>query len=341
MIFYNGELVDYKNGSDKTSVEIRKTIAEFTANNFGEDKKGFCQLRYPNGVRVRNKSGAYEPKKIFFIDLVSHDGMWRWSDRIPRNGKFRYQNGNHFKVEDDYRFFEKDAELVWFLKTHCPQLKSGKIYFEDFEETAKKEADSRIQDIDIKYAIYSNKSPLSKNLGLLRSVADIFGVEGVKKLTKSELKNELFDAIVAGEKQGSKYVNLKKFEEITDNGAKLKAAGIVRKAIHNDEIKYKKTDKAWYSYSEGEYLEPLMQLKSNEVPNKEHIFLGKVVEDKVFRSKVYAELGVSGYDTRAEVAELDYQALLKMCNDEGIVLDGGKQKETLVKKYCDHMDIKS
>ena len=342
MIFYNGQFVDWQVADDEQSQEIRRTITEIKKNNFGEDKKGFCQLRYPNGIRVKNKSGLYEPKKKFFLDLVSYDGKWRWSPSMPRNGRFTYKNGNHFGIEDPYMFYEDDAELVWFLQNHCPQVKSGKVYFEDFDEVAKKEANELTENIDIQYAIYSNKSPIAKNLGLLRDVADAFGVEGVKKLTKFELKNALYKSIVEGEKANSKYVNLKKFEELTDNEAKMRAAQIVRKAINNGELKFKKADNTWYSYAGGEYLEPLLKVKLNEYADRQHILLDKVVEDKSFKGKVYAELGVSDFKTRAEVEEVDYHTLLKMCSDEGISLaKDEKKKDVLVEKYCSHLEIES
>lgn len=340
MIFYNGNLVDWKNDRDELSNDIRRTITEFKSKHFGEDKKGFCQIRYPNGIRVKNQSGYYEPKKAFFLDLVSSDGIWRWSDRVPRNGRFSYPNGNHFKVEDSFHFTEENAELAWFLEAHSPQFKSGKVYFEDFEVAAEKEAKKRIEDVEISYAIYSHKSPVANKIGLLRDVADIFGVENVKKLTKHELKNSLFDAIKQGEKNGSKYVNLKKFEEITDSEAKLRAARIVRKAIHNDELKYKHSDKTWYSCDNGNYIEPLLKLKPNETANKEEVLLEKVLDDKTFKGKVYAELGVSDYTTRSEVEELGYNALIKMCSDEGIVLKD-KKMETAVAEYCNKMGIDS
>lgn len=342
MIFYNGQLFEWKTDPSEEAKEISRTITELESEHFGEDKKGFCQLRYPNGVRVKNKSGLYEPKKQFFLDLVSFDGKWRWSPTMPRNGRFQYKNGNHFKIEDPYLFYKKDIELIWFLKTHCPQFKSGRVYFEDFEEKAKKEANERIENIDIQFAIYSNKSPIAKKLGLLREVADVFGVEGVKKLTRTELKNALYSTIITGEKTKSKYISLKRFEELTDNDAKMRAAGIIRKAIHNGELVFKKSDNTWYTYSDGDYIEALLKLKLSEYSNREHILLEKVLDDKSFKGKVYSELGVSDFTTRAEVEELDYPILLKMCGEEGITLEKGeKKKEDLVKKYCSHLEIES
>jgi hypothetical protein len=346
MIFYNGALVDWKNKNcdypdTDTVSKIRKTITEIKENNFSEDKKGFCQLRYPNGVRVKNKSGLYEPKKKFFLDLVSYDGKWRWSPSMPRNGRFSYKNGNHYKVEDSEWFYEKDLELIWFLQTHCPQVKSGKVYFEDFDKKAGEEIDKMTENIDIQHAIFSGRSPVAKDLKLLRDVADAFEVADVKKLTKNELKMQLYESIVRGEKNNSKYVNLKKFEELTDNNAKMRATQIIRKAIHNDELKFKKADNTWYIHNAGEYIEPMLKIKVTDYQDREHILLDKVLEDNSFKGKIYSELGV-GIETRADVEGLDFHVLKKMCGDEeGIAVEKSDRKDDLVKKYCSHFEIKS
>jgi len=341
MIFYNGEMVDYKKKDTELAKEISKTIAEFKLNNFGKDKKGFCQLRYPNGVRVKNISGKYEPKKQFFLDLVSWDGLWRWSDAKPRNGKFRYQNGNHLKISDPYMFEEKDAELVWFLQTHCPQVKSGKVYFEDFEAKAEKEAKELVEDLDIRHAIYSKKSPVSQDIPLLRQVAEVFGIEDVNKLGVFELRNALYHKITNGEASGSKYVNFQRFEELTDNKGKMRAATTIRKAINEESLRYNKKDKSWWSCAAGEDIECLLTLKPNEVADKEGVLLEKVIEDKSFRAIVYAELGITGYATKDEVKDLGYTALAKICKLEGIEVKTTDKLADLVDKYCEKFNIGS
>ena len=156
MIFKLGVLVDWKKANAEDSTEEARIAREIKAlryEYFDKDKKGFCQLRYPNGIRKKNQSGHYEPKKNFLLDLKSVDGVWRWSDRLPSDGKFSYANGNHFKVTDPWLFYEKDVELIWFLKNHCPQVLSKKVYFEDFEAVAEKEAKSLMADVDLKYII--------------------------------------------------------------------------------------------------------------------------------------------------------------------------------------------
>lgn len=340
MIFYNGELVEWKNATkdDGFAYDVRTTITNLHHEYFGKDKKGFCQLRYPNGIRVKNKTGKYEPKKQFFLDLVSFDGRVRWSDSLPRNGKFRHKNGNHYKIQDPYLFYEKDIELIYFLKTYCPQVKSKKVYFEDFEEVAKKEAKENIADIDIKYAIYSNKSPLAKDNGLLREVADIFGVEEVNKLGTYELKNALFARIKDGESAKSKYVNMSRFDELTDSESKLKAASIVKKAINGGSLKFKKTDKSWYTHMDGEYVESLLTLKPTELNDTRGVLLDKVLTDKAFKGKIYAELGIAP-DTRKELEELGYHNIVRICKNEGIDVDKGAKQKEVVDKYCEKKQI--
>lgn len=339
MIFNRGEHVDLKNPQTDLAKETSRTITEFASNFFGKDKKGFCQLRYPNGVRVKNKSGMYEPKKIFFLDLVSFDGVWRWCDTMPRGGQFKYKNGNHFKVSDPYLFYEKDKELVWFLKTHCPQFASGKVYFEDFEAEAEKEAKERIMDVDIKFTIFSGKSTVGNNIPLLRDVADVFGVEDVNTLGRYELKNKLFDAVVAGENVNSKYVNFEIFEELTDNEAKMKAASTIRKAIKTKQLVFNNREKAWYTHSGDTFLEQILKLKPNDVPEKENVLLNRVLNDKQFKGMVYSELGIVGYESKAEVRDLGFPALKKICKDEKIVIDKGDNMDVVVDKYCERFEI--
>lgn len=347
MLFYNTSLVDWKQGKnapeDSLEKKVWQQITELKSEHFGKEKKGLVQLRYPNGVRVKNMTsrgeGKYEPRKIFLLDTLSFDGTWRYSPIKPKDGVFKNPNGNHIKIQDPTLFYEEDIELIWFLKYHCPQMKSGKVFFEDFEKIAADEMKEIVSDIDIKFALYSKNSPISKDATLLREVASIFRVENHSRLGLLELKNSLYHKVKEGDDRNDKYINYAKFEELTDNSGKRFAAATVRKAVETGTIKWKSDERAWYIYAGDEYVTELLKLKPNDVSSRDELLVKEILEKPAFKGKVYAELGVNNFNTKGEVKELGRPALMTMCKDLGIPTTNKSTVEELVGLYCEKMGI--
>lgn len=340
MIFYNETFVDYKQGKgqdDTIEGQVYREIEELRSQYFGKDKKGLVQLRYPNGVMKKNKSGLYEPKKPFFLQVRSTDGMWRWNDRMQ--GK--YKQSNRFKISDPWIFSEDQIDLVWFLKNHCPEVKARMVHFEDPEEVAKKAAETKFSDIDLNFILYSKKSPISTDTNALRSVAEVFGVKDANTMGIWELRKAVYDEVSLGEKTKNKYVNIAKLEELTDNDSKMRAAQIVRKHINMGVLRFKSSDNTWYIHDGEEWGTPLLKINVVDRPNKEHVLLNEMLEKSSFKGKVYAELGIDMYETKADVKELGRPALISLCSQEGIEYDKKETLDDLVEKYCKHKGIKS
>lgn len=352
MLFFRGNLVDLSEKNCKGLPEgdlmgdAYREIEELRSKYFGADKKGVIQLRYPNGrlrkhKASRSNAAVYEPKKIFHLSLKSRDGQWQWSDRMADVNGINSHNYNKLKVSDPWLFYEKDLDLVWFIKSHCPQYKNGSVFFEDAEEVAEKEARETFGDIELKYMLSSRQSPLANDLNLLRDVASAFNIEGAPKMGKWELRNVLFEEVSSGEKRGDKYVNVDKLQVLTDNQAKMKAVSVVRKHMNMDVIKFNHKDNSWYIYSDDEWAVNLLKIRAIDKSNRVHILYDEIINKPQFKGKVFAELGISDFATKAEVKELGRPAVMSMCHQEGIEYEKKDTLDILVEKYCEKMGIKS
>jgi len=353
MIYYNGELLNLteRNCKQKPEGDIEgdtyREIEAIRSKYFGEDKKGVVTLRYPNGIRKKHESDGrsgkqamrYEPKKIFLLSLKSGDGLWQWSDKAAGlNSKYK-RLGDKIKVSDPWMFYEDDIDLVWFLQKHCPQVKNGAVYFEDYEVLAEKQAKDTFGDIELKYMLSAKHSPLANDLKMLRSVASAFDIEDANKMGKWELRNVIYNAVSAGEKRNDKYVNAERLQLLTDNGAKMSAINTVRKYMNMDIIKWNSKEKAWWVYADDEWQAELLKIKATDISNKTHILFDKIASDSTFKGKVYSELGISNFQSKAEVKDLGRPAVFKMCNAEGIETTTKDTLDQLVEKYCEKLGI--
>lgn len=353
MLYYNGNLLDVSaiNCKNKPEGDVEgdtyRQIEELRSQHFAKDKKGVVQLRYPNGILKKHnnrgtsgkKTMTYEPKKIFFISLKSRDGMWQWSDRRADVNGVNTHNHNKFKVSDPWLFYEKDIDLIWFIQNHCPQTANGSVYFEDPEAVAQKESKEIFDDIELKYMLSAKRSPLANNLELLRSVAGAFDIEGSDRMGKFELRQHIFNVVSEGEKKNNKYINADKLQMLTDNEAKMKAIDVVRKHINMGVIKWYGKEKAWYVFDGDEPTDELLKIKAVDLSNKTNILFDKIVSDSMFKGKVYSELGLNDFQSKAEVKELGRPALISMCSQNNIPYESKDKLDDLVEKYCKKMGI--
>lgn len=340
MIYYDGILVNYKdldNDESGKGKEVASQIAEIQTKFFGKNATGYAVLRFPNGARKQDeKTGMWYPAKPYCVFHKSQDRMWVYSTRKKTTINDVDNYGDAFTViRDPYVIQKKDIEFLWFLSNHCTDVKAKRIFIEDLEEKAAKQAKDIASDVDIRFMIYGKSSPFVNSEELFRKVATSFGVENVNRLGFNQVKNALYGLVSDGEKNKNRFINYEVFEKLVNGKRSLRAAYIIRTAIEDGTLKYSNRDFKWFITSGGELVEPVFNVKLADVAHKEELLIEAVMSDATLRGTIYSALGIKDFDTVDELREFSIQTLRSMMKNYGIKVDTKDSAEELVKKICE------
>lgn len=340
MLYYNGKLVDYKNGKDEFSSKLRADLHELSERFFGSNAPGYAILRYPKGERRKNVTGLYEPVKPYVVDHRSYDGQWFYSKKAPRIVNGREEFTDRFTVvRDPYTIYERDLEFLWFLLNHSSSLKAGRIYVEDKEALAEKEAKSLASDVDIRFMIYGKQSPIAQDKEIFRQVATIFGVKEVGRLGFMQLKNVVYGLVSNGERDGNRFINFDVFEKLVNGNVRRRVSHTVRSAINDGSLKFNPKDYKWYFSVGGEYVEELHTLKLIDVPHKEELLIEAALSDGALKGAIFSALGKDDFENADELREYDRKVLMGMGNRYGVEVSSKDTKEDIVKKLCEKLNV--
>lgn len=300
---------------------------------FSDNATGRVKLLYPNG-KPKEKDGGFTIMKRFPIQLWSSDGAWRWtSARKPQNGEYV---DHHVFLRHDTVFTEKDIEFLWFLMNRSSALNKF-IFVEDLEAESKKINEQMASDADIRFMLLSNKSPIAKDETTIKQLAEVFGVKDTRKKGIEQIKKELYDVLVEGEKSKDKFTNYNKFDELAGGDVKRKAAFNAKRAINDGIVKYK--DYAWWIMSGSVYDEQLVKMKPADSAYREQVFVDEIVNNAGTRSRLFAALGIEEITTTEDLRDMGRTALMNRCKDLGIKTEVKDDTEALVKKLCTHYNI--
>lgn len=333
MIYYNDNPVNWNRTSGLSEIErlVKEEILQLKNKYFSDNTMQRVRVIYPHG-KPEQKFRVFGVLKLLPIPLKSADGLWRYSASLK--GANGYADSHKFVTYSSV-YSEKDIEFLWFLMNRCSML-NKLIFVEDLEAEAKKEVESLASDADIRYMIMGN-SPIAKDEYLIRQVSEIFGVRDVSKKGINQVKKELYDALVDGEKAGDKFVNYAKFEELTQADVKRKAAFYAKASINDGTVGYK--DRAWYLMSGREYSEKLMTINAKDAAYREQLFVDEIVNNPSIRSRLFQAIGQEEYSTPDEFRQIDRQSLLQKCKSLGIKTSPTDKAEELVEKLCGHYGI--
>lgn len=340
MLYYLDTEVDWRKNSGLNDLEkeVKEGIRQIQATYFSTNSFGEVKLVWPKG-KPEEVHRVFGVRKKYPIELKSPDGMWRYTKSRAkfRNGRQDYDD-HHLFVTHNTTFHERDLELLWYLINKSAPLKTKEIYIENLEEEATHEAEVRSTDADIRFMIYSHKSPISTDEKQIRQVAEIFGIKDIDKMGIMQVKNKLYDELVAGEKGKDRFINFNKFEELTEGNNKRKAAFVARRAISDGIVGYR--NRAWYLKEGREYAEKLFDIPAKEVEDRNVLFIEEMVNNPNIRSRVYDYMGEDEGVTADELWELDRWTLIRKCEDKGIEGIGHKSnKEDSVRALCEKMGI--
>ena len=231
MIYYNDEPVNWnrKTGLSEIDRMVADEITVIRNKYFADNTMQRVKVLYPRGIPEEAHRVFAVFKKIP-VPLRSADGMWRYSPVRATKGKYgmEYPEAHAFLMYEQL-YTAKDIEFLWFLMNRCSML-NRLIFIEDKEADAKKEIEQLSTDADIRYMLLGN-SPIAKDAELIKQVASVFGVKDIEKRSLAEVKLDLFNTVVEGEKNKDAFCNYKKFEELTMGSQKRKAAFYARQSI--------------------------------------------------------------------------------------------------------------
>jgi len=336
MIYYFDQEVNWQHPKTDIDKKVRDEINKIKDQYFSENSLKQVKLVYPKGApeKVHRVFGVL---KKFAIELQSSDGVWRYS-RARKDNKGEYKD-HHVFVTHSTLYHEKDIEFIWFLKNKAYAVASGKLYIENLEEEAKQEVDTLSSDADIKYMLMGKHSPISQNEKLVREVAEIFGVPDVEKIGSNQVKLNLYNTILEGEKMQDSFTNFENFEAMTEGNSKRKAAFHARRSINDNLVGYNNRDRAWYVKEGSKFTEKLVSIRPQDVPDRKEIFIQEIVNNPNIRSRLFMAIGEEEGTTIEELRELDRHTLLKKAGDLGFKTSNQDKKEELVKKICQKLDI--
>jgi hypothetical protein len=334
MIYYDERPVlwDRKTGLNEIEKSVQDEITYLKNKYFSPNSPGVVRVIYKRGQMEAAKN-VFGILKKFPIPLLSSDGLWRYS--AARKGKDGFVD-SHMFVTYSTAYKEKDIEFLWFLFNRSSVLNKF-VFVEDKEAEAKKEVETMATDADIRYAIMGN-SPTAKDEKLIRQVSEIFGMKEVEKKGINQVKKELYDLLLDGEKMKDAFVNFRKFEEMTDGSNKRKAAYYAKASISDGTVKYK--DRAWYLMSGNEYSEKLMSIQAKDAAFREQLFIDEIVTNPNTRSRLFSAIGQEEIETAEDLRSLDRPVLMKKLKELGEVVKASDTAEVLVEKLCAKLGIK-
>ena len=348
MIYNMDREIDWKKRTGLTEIEkeVKDQIEEIRTAYFGEDTMGVVKLIYPRGEPERGENGellkVFGVMKKFPIELKSADGAWRYSPSRPiRTSKGLDFPESHKFVTFRTPFREKDIEFVWFLIHHSSFLNNKHLYIEDLEKEAQKEIEEIASVADIQHAIAGKTSPIANDETLLREVAEVFGLKDVNKKKIGQIKTELLNEIIEGQKRNDRFINYEKFEELTQGNTKRKAAYVARKAIEDGMVKYKMTDHSWYIVYGRDMAEKLITIKAGDTDDRNEVLINEVVSNINIRSRLYDAVGEVETYYADDLRQMDKSTLqTKASLMKDVELKTTDTKEDIIKKICEATDIK-
>lgn len=341
MIYRNEVLINWKTGKSQDEVKVKEEITEIKNKYFSDKTHKLVRINYPKGEFTMSANGAFEVPKLFPVRLYSTDGQWRWSKARMGNKTKTNPSGfqdHHLNIRHQHVLSVKDIEFLWFLLNRSSDL-NKRIYIEDLEGEATEKVEEMASDVDIRYMLMGNTSPIAKDEQLIRQVADVFGVRDADKMQLNQLKLALYEKTVEGQNSDDKFVNFEKFNELTQGNKSRKLAFLARRAITDKLVGYSVTGRAWHLMSGKNYEEKLMDIKATEAADREQVFISEVINNANVRDRLLSALGEDDEITQSDLEEMTHPALKQKLRELTGEFDAKLKKDDLVKKICENMKI--
>lgn len=298
MIYFLNKPVDWNNPKTDIEKTVAKGIAEVREKYFGEDKPNVIKLVDERGKQTLNKSGYYEPAKIFPLELAGGEqGEYRYTSSMPQlddKGTPHFSDSRKH-VKHILELQEKDLELAYFLLKHNQQVVKGRIKLMDDEADALAIVKKEANDLDLKYYIYSSNSPIANSAEVFKSIAITFGIAGVNALGVNQLKNRIYEVVSVGNKNQNRFVNTDTFMKLITSDEMREVARIVYNAVEMKDLVYSTKDFAWHFSSGGDLGESILNVPGKDQANAIQLLINGCVNKPELRKAVFGFLGKINY----------------------------------------------
>jgi len=219
MIYVNNERINLE-GDSRFAKEFQDAAKKIK-------KRGFPVVFNLNPKRVKieiSTKGArnkrFPPQYIPYkatIDTPTGSEQWVYSRTTPvkdRNGNLKFNNNGRWVYKTSFLLTKNDLDLIFFLEYKCPLIKNNTFIVENKVLEAQKLADKEAKDVEIKFYIYGETSPLARFPEKLRTLAAAYGVrnaldkkpDGEYIIDISIIKHELFGEVKSAEKKRRKRI---------------------------------------------------------------------------------------------------------------------------------------
>lgn len=338
MIYYDDKLIDLSNPKNEVEKEVVEQVKAVKAKYFGEKSKGYAMLLYPNGRRVMNESGWLENAKVFPVFTVSSDALYRVSNvkqSKDKDGVFRYDRGFELII-DGTRLNADKLELIWFLTYKSEDIANKTLAFEDTAAIAKEKVQQFAFDTELKFYLFGSRSPLIKDANLMIEIAKAVGIVDTHKMTDDEIRIELYDRVVAGEKRKDKSCNFNLFLELTESADKLELSTLARRLLASKELYYDSNEYSWFLQGSDT---PFLKVKGTDVNIKEQLLLDACM-NSTLQIQMLGKFTGKGSELTAEtILAMKRPELQSTCKLQGIPNKPTEGNEVLQQKLLDHFNL--
>lgn len=338
MIYYNDELIEWKKPTTDLGKEINAQIKEVEKKFFGENAKGVAVILWDEGKRVKNPTGYWEVKRPFPVELLSSDGLTRYSPTrgVPSKDKTVNFTTHHIMIKDQMAFTASDIEFLWFLSYHCDQFAKGRLKFEDTASDASKAVDKMAEDTELRFYLMGKTSPLAKDEVSLKSIASAFGIEKINTLSLDEIKLAIYEAVQRGNKSKDTSCNYDTFIEYTQAPKKHKIASRVREAIRAKDLHFDKEKFAWFLKGDDN---SFLQLKGTEVQSKDSILITTVVNSPRHTDWLLKYYGEGSTLTADEIRAMKRPDLNSTAKMNGLEFSNSDKNAEIAEKLIVHLGL--
>jgi len=338
MIYYLDELVNWKDPKSRIEKDVRDAIETIREKYFGENRPNVVKFLNNRAKTVQNTSGYYEPMKKFPLRFVNRAGDWRYTKSMPKSTKDGPSFIAPFELMSYIKYmYEVDIEYIYFLIIHCESVLSGRITLIDDEAIATAKAVTMATDLELRYHLFSESSPIAKDRALLSDIAVTFGVTDVDALGINQLKNRIYELVTAGDNSSHRFINTQSFMELIGNEEKRKVAKVIYGAVKRGDIVYSNKDYGFHFVEGGKVnTEIIFSVAGRDASSATQIFISECASNDKIRQDVYGYLGVVGGLTVEEIRNKNIHMLRATCKEKQVPISNimSKSKEELVEALC-------
>jgi hypothetical protein len=304
MLYVNGKFLNLDSASGENShlVTEYQALIKKLRNRFGR----YVTLRNKREPKV-NATGLLEQPPNSTIPLrISVSGKngkeeWLYAEVAPetKDGVLAPDTTQKIVRYGELTIdLENEPDFAYFFIGKHSMFEKGIFYILDEEAMEDQKADERTREAQLTQAIYGENSPLVVDKTLLVLVAKRWGIANAEKMAKSTIQNRLFENVWEAENKKADRGVSEFLADIksSNDGDKLKIAGIVRDAIDKGILIFDVADKYWkINYQDGTYRD-VLNISISDLHRKDEALILYMQSDNHLYTLLRSAMGKEGED---------------------------------------------